>query len=173
MRKIKSEAELEAKRKKNARYLTFFMLFVLLIGTVGYAFLMGDRQSKGTNSGEDMQWIDFGKQRVYLTNPKSAVGNTSINITEDLSFYGNEKVYVASKSDNIYYEISNTLGRITERIQKACYGKCAENLPEKNCSDKLIIWNPSQENKVYQKENCVFIDGDLRTVDAFLYHIFG
>ena len=69
-------------------------------------------------------------------------------------------------------EISLSLGRYTGRIQEACYGKCDKDLPEKDCTQNLIVWKDSAENKVYSQGKCVFIEGDLRAVDAFLYKIF-
>jgi hypothetical protein len=37
----------------------------------------------------------------------------------------------------------------------------------------MIVWQKGAENKVYQKDNCVFIEGDMKAADAFLYKIFG
>ena len=90
----------------------------------------------------------------------------------DFNNYAGSTVYVVSENQAVFFEISATMGRFL-RVQEACYGPCEEDLPEKNCTDNLIIWQDSPENKVYQEENCVFIDGDMRTVDAFLYDLFG
>lgn len=174
MRKIESAEEVERRRNRNSKYLTFFMLAILLVSTIGYAFFMGDKEDSGnTSTNEDVQWIDIGEQRVYLSNPKSATENISVDINANLGFYGGEQVYVVSSSQTVSNEIFAVLGRVAGRMQNACYGNCTENLPEKDCADKLIVWDPTKEDKVYQEDNCVFIDGDLRAVDAFLYKIFG
>ena len=59
------------------------------------------------------------------------------------------------------------------RIQDACYGECERDLPEKSCEEKIIVFRESQEKQIYQEGNCIFIDGDLSSVDAFLYKILG
>src|SRR3989344_1756426 len=70
-------------------------------------------------------------------------------------------------------EIASTLGIYSQRIQLVCYGSCEQDLPEKDCSEEIIVFKDSQENKVYQEENCIFIEGDIKAVDAFLYKILG
>jgi regulator of sigma D len=57
-------------------------------------------------------------------------------------------------------------------MQEACYGSCERNLPEKNCTENIIIFKDSKENSVTQQDKCVFIEGDLRTVDAYIYKLF-
>ena len=94
------------------------------------------------------------------------------SINFDIEDYYRKVVYVASDNKGAMYEIGQNLGKYTERMQEACYGNCSENLPEKNCSDLLIVFDESIERKVYQEENCVFIEGDLKAVDAFLWRIF-
>ena len=178
IRKIESEAEIEARRKRRNMYFTVFMLFILLVSTAGYAFLSGDKTTQnsagGAGSEENAQSISIGGEKVYLTMPRESVKNVSVDeITRDLNFYGGEPVYVVSDSQAVTYELFSSVGRIAGKIQSACYGNCSENLPEKNCDSKLIVWNSSAENKVYQIDNCIFIDGDLRAVDAFIYKLFG
>jgi len=55
-----------------------------------------------------------------------------------------------------------------------CYDK---TLPTKDCNDNLIIVKNSTINKIYEKNNCVYIEGnqkDLLTLtDEFLLKIIG
>ena len=69
--------------------------------------------------------------------------------------------------------ITNNLGRYASRIQEACYGECERDFPEKDCSENLIVFKEMEERKIYQEEKCIFIEGDLLSVDAFLYKIMG
>lgn len=170
MRRIESEDERERKVKRRNIYLTIFMLLILLISTAGYAFFSGNRTT--SNEIEEVHSVNINGQSFYMTNSKNDVKNISVNINAGLSFYSGNNVYVASDSQQVSYEIFSTIGAYASHIQNACYGNCTENLPEKTCSDKLIVWSLSTENNVYQRENCIFIEGDLKAVDAFIYKIF-
>ena len=64
------------------------------------------------------------------------------------------------------------LGPFVSRIQEACYGPCEEDLPEKSCEDNLIVVKESEESKIYQEENCIFIEGGTGAIDAFFYRLF-
>ena len=60
MRKIKSGEEIENKRKKNAIILSFFMLGILVLSTLGFAFLSGYGLNDGSvipQNSEEIQQI--------------------------------------------------------------------------------------------------------------------
>ena len=173
MRKIENEAKIEERKKRRGTYLTVFMLFILVVSTAGYAFLSGDKTTKNNAAnGENPDGVKIGDQIYLLSNSRASVENISVDIKAGLSFYGGSQVYVSADSQTVSSEIFSTIGRYAAHIQNACYGNCSLNLPEKNCNDKLIVWNSSMENRVYQNESCVFIEGDMRAVDAFLYKVF-
>ena len=48
------------------------------------------------------------------------------------------------------------------------------NLPEKECNGdyNFIVIRESEIEKVYSEDNCIFIDGDIKSIDAFIYNIF-
>ena len=96
-----------------------------------------------------------------------------VNITHNIGNYFSKVLYIDSESDAIWQEIASNLGRYAERVQLACYGECERNLPEKDCSENIVVWRDSIESVVYQQENCVIIEGDLMAVDAFLYRVLG
>ena len=182
MRKIGSEKDIERKKKRIVSIFAVFMLAVLIGGTVGYGFLFnpGTTPNDNTNIEEGTvinvgnQWAaNIQGQTFYFSNSPESVKNISVNTSSDLYTYGGKTLYISSNNSAVINEIGLTLGRYASRIQEACYGPCSENLPEKNCSDNLIIWQDNPLNKVYQEESCIFIEGDLRAVDAFLYDIFG
>ena len=179
MKKLGSEKNEEAKRKRNTLALSIFMLVVLVGGTAGYAFVTNPgSDTNNQNSGEIRQvgnrWIVTveGTDFSFANSPES-VQNISVEITAATSLYAGKFLYLVSDNNAVNSEIATTLGTYASRVQKACYGPCDEDLPEKDCSENLIIWQDSSENKVHQEENCVFIEGDLRSVDAFLYSILG
>ena len=87
--------------------------------------------------------------------------------------YRGNILYIDSESEQVTGEIWNSVGRFAQRVQEACLGQCERDLPEKSCEDHIIVYREKSENRVYQDDNCVFIEGDMKAVDAFLYSAFG
>jgi hypothetical protein len=185
MRKIETKEDIDAKKKRNNKIFTLFMLFILVGGTVGYAFslFMGtdefsqtDSEGAGRVQNYGNQWVITwaGNQHVFSNSPESSFNVTEMNFIPDISKYYNKPLYIDSESDIISNEIGLNLGVYSERVNRACYEDCEEsNYVEKNCSDNLIIYRKADENTINQEDNCIFIDGDMRAVDAFLYREIG
>jgi len=177
MRKIGTEAEIERKRKRNILILSVFMLLVLVIGTFGYGFITGtgnaqQEQPASTINLVGGKWeINSNGQLFYFSIHPAQVEKVPVEFTS--VDYSNSPVYIVSDNQEIYLELSSTLNRLSPKIQPACYGQCEEDLPEKNCAENLIVWRDSLENKVYQEQNCIFIEGGMKSVDAFLYKLLG
>jgi hypothetical protein len=182
MRSIISQEELEKKKKRNMTIFSIIIFGVLVFGTVGYALMDRAETSTGEipDSNEAFSVIDLGSSwrityngQVYLTSfAPEEVKNISISTTLSLQDLSARPLFIASKNDAIASELASALERYTPRAaQRACYGPCAEDLPEKNCSSNLIVWTDSPNNQVYQTENCIFINGDLRAVDAFIFDL--
>lgn len=182
MRKIETQEEIEKRRKRNMMIMSVLMLGILTISTIGYSFLSSDK-ADGEESQENSEngiyaygdrWVVSlnGKQLLLINHPDE-LKNVSADISMNANSYYNNEVYIDSANEGVYNEITINLEEFAGKVQKACYGNCEEDLPEKNCSSNLIVWKESIENKVSQQENCIFIDGDLKAVDAFLYKIFG
>jgi len=183
MRKIGSEREAERKKKRNTIIISIFVLAVLVLGTVGYGFISGPglpdndpstNTEHGTATDLGNRWlVSIHGQNLPFTNNPNSTREIETNIQKTIADYTNQPLYISSDNDAITSEIGLTLGRYTSRAQKACYGSCPnEDIPEKNCSSNLIIWEDSTTNKVYQEENCIFIEGDMKAVDAFLFAVF-
>lgn len=181
MRKILTAEQIEKRDKKRARLLTILMLVLLLGSTAGYAFFSGtsDKASKSSNGLQQIgnQWVltSNGTQFAFSSSPDSAREVNISSLIYDLNSYYQKPLYIVSNSSYAAYEIASTLGKFASRAQEACYGNCTLDLPQKNCTtDLLVVYNESLiENKVYQKDNCVFIDGNMTAVDAFLYKVMG
>jgi len=178
IRKIESKEESDRKRKRNTLIISVIMISVLVFGTAGY-FSGRETSTEGNQSVvSEMgnEWVmQYGSDNQILrfSNSPESVKNVSIMGAVALESYYGQTVYVSSDNDALTYEIASNLGRYTERMQPACYGNCSKDLPSKNCTDILIVFNASEQSRVYQKENCLFIEGDMRAADAFLYRIFG
>ncbi len=180
MRKIESQTDIEKKEKRRKYAISIFMLVVMVASTLGYAFMGSEEDSFSNEGNGDERVIDTGSQwavkvgnsYVYLSFGNEAVKNISVSGIYNLGMFQSKPLYISSDNQGAVNEISGSIGLYASRAQEACYGKCEKNLPEKNCNDTLIVFTESSENKVYQKDNCIFIDGDLRAVDAFLYKVF-
>ncbi|MBI2632042.1 hypothetical protein HYW75_03495 [Candidatus Pacearchaeota archaeon] len=187
MRKIESSEEIERREKRRNRILTGFMLGILVFSTLGFAFFYNSSGTQNSGQKNDInsngkpiveqngdRWsVRFGDQVLIFSTSPEIAKNISANFSSTLSDFQSSPLYLFIKNDGIKAEVGSTLGLYTQRVQEACYGKCKENLPEKNCTNNFIIWKESEENRVYQEEKCIFIEGDIRAADAFLYRVFG
>jgi|SRR3989338_1580058 len=178
MRRIETAKEKAIGQKKKARIISFFMLLILVGSIAGFAFLSNPDDNAQANNGKKVQnignqWaVNFNGDNIILNNGPDDVKNVSMSIVSDLnSFYGKD-LYISSNNTGVTSEIASTLGRYVSKVQRACYLKCEEDLPEKDCTENLIVYVENKENRVYQEDNCIFIEGDLRATDAFLYKIF-
>lgn len=187
IRKIESEEELERKGKRNALILSLFMISILVFSTAGYFSLTDNLSASSAENNKNVEnigdsWIlRFGDQTFRITNSPENGENVSILMFANLDKFYGKTVYVSSENDAEFYEIYSSLGVYTGRMQRACYGECEKNLPEKDCNETMIVVSnldeteitKSGQGKVYEADNCVFIEGGMTAVDAFLYRIFG
>ena len=180
MRKIKTQGELEKKNKRNIAIMSILMLFLLVVSSIGFAFISGpglgsneqDVQNQEDISPYDKISFQYQGVNINLLSSYKDIENISVDNSVSTAPYLGNILYVDAKNIGILQEISSTLGRFSSRVQEVCYGNCKENWPEKNCTENLIVWKESSENKVYKEENCVFIEGDIRAADAFIYKLF-
>jgi hypothetical protein len=182
MRTIETAETRKRKKKRNTMIMSIFMLVILLMGTVGFAFSFnsGDTgaigPADGGNTGpySDRWSYPYGDQILYFRNGPEEVADSEVNIELRINDYSGKDLYIVSSGDSRFEEeIALNLQDFVPRLQRACFGECVEDLPEKDCSDNLIIFEESTNNVAFQDGNCIFIEGDLKTVDAFLYKIFG
>ena len=179
MRRIETEEVRESRRKRNTALVSFVMLLILVFGTVGFAFSYNSGQDDEVDNDEENIYGDYwslevGGATLYFTHGPEEIGDVPIEIRNLLGNYGGEPLYVSG--DILFLrEIELSLGKFVSKLQEACYGECERDLPEKDCSEEsnLIVFKDADENRVYQEENCVFIEGDLRAVDAFIYKLLG
>ncbi|HLC53192.1 MAG TPA: hypothetical protein VJK03_01495 [Candidatus Nanoarchaeia archaeon] len=181
MRRIMTAQEQEARRQRNGRVLAVLMLLILLGSTAGYAFLYYDENNQGTTGAEEngvqqtaAGWsFKAGEQTITVQHSPSETANSTVLTTKTASDYAGTTLYIDAENQAIYAEIALAFNTYASRVQPACYGDCERNVPEVNCSQALIVWTDSSEDTVSEQEQCVFIKGDMRTVDAFIYRAFG
>ena len=186
MRKIKSEEDIKRGKKRVKIIVGAVLVFLMVFSTAGFALYGQSDSNSGaigsSNPGDPgfgsnyngQYWVyQIGGQEFYFTNVRELTQNIPVEIQTTLQDYTGSNIFVDSDDREVLNEISISLGRYTQRLQEACYGSCEENLPEKDCTENLIVFSESENSRVYQEDKCVFIEGDLTSVDAFLYRILG
>jgi len=183
MRKLETAEEREAKQQKTSRIIGIFLLLIMVLSTAGYAFMYFQENSDNSPTRSkvsdqlqtaDGRWVlNFNDQQLLLQTSEQSAQNISNDLYLTISNFFSQKVYIDYQNNSgVYYEIASNLAPFTEKLIPACYGPCQENLPEKNCSSLMIVYKKSNANRVYQNESCVFIEGDIRAADSFIYKLF-
>lgn len=182
IKRIESREEAERKRKLRVTILSIILLLILVLSTLGYAFFITPDNSTDNNQTPPIEnnnqnkigkiTFNYQGQQLSLLSTYQEIENIDVNITSTPANYAGKTLYISADNEGILRELASSLGSFSARAQEACYGKCEKDLPEKNCTDNLIVWNQSIDKKVYQKDNCIFIEGNMATVDAFLYKLF-
>ncbi len=172
-----SEGDKARKQKRKNIILSAVMLFILVGGTIGYAFFESgtDTNESGDNGVDNYGdgWAtEFQGRNIYFSNSPIDAENISVDISRNIVDYQGKILYIDSENGAVTSEIASTLGLFSSRVQEACSGPCSRDLPEKSCDENIIVWKDSVENRISEKDNCVIIEGDLKTVDAFLFKIF-
>lgn len=162
--------------------LSVLMLIIMLGGTAGFAFIsyQQDQQPQQASQQQGVQetangWLfSFqGQQFLALTSPASAA-DVALETSATLEQYAGEILYLDAESEAVVNELATTLGRYASRVQQVCYGACERDLPEVNCTQgNLIVWKQADDALIREEERCIFIEGDMRAVDAFIYKVFG
>lgn len=179
------------KDRNNKGIISLGILFLLLASSVGYAFLSKEQGSDDSpsdlNDGqiklEDKKPIQIGGRwafsyyglPIYLTHSSEEIKEIEVELNNiTINNFNSKNLYISSDDDNSLQEILINVGQFSSKVQEACYGKCDRNLPEKKCDEEynFIVIRESEMQKVYSKDNCIFIDGDLKAIDAFMYKIF-
>ena len=180
MRSIETFEAKETRLKKRRVALSVILVVLMLGSTLGYAFSLFGRDTSTGNGNENKGLVyqnglwtltrDDGSVLVF-SNSLEETRNVSVEINLGLYDYYQQPVFIVSNNSLADLEIGRIINTAANRMQKACYGACEEELPEKGCDEFLIIFNESDEKRVYQENKCIFIEGDMTSVDAFLYKI--
>ena len=182
MRKIRTQAEIDKKKRKNQILVGGVMIGLLLLSIVGYSFASGDKDeddSKVNENGVDFfrqngLWVAEIDGRVFaFQNLPSEVSDIDVNVSISLGQYSGQPLYFVNPNEGVNEVLSN-IGQRVLRYQEACLGNetCGDNLPVKDCGSNLIIFEVGNVTKVYQDENCIFVVGDsVKATDAFLYKV--
>jgi len=196
MKRITSKKDREKRQKLNQFIIggvLIFIMFASVFGIIVNSFGEEDSELKKINYNgfEFMNQNDFwileleGFQFIFKNNPEQIELNESINISSEinsLNSYLGKPLYVFSEDNNAKWEIYKNLdpraNRIVQRMQDACFEEeCGENLPNKTCENNFIIIKESNNSKIIQEDNCVFIEGKkenlIKLTDKYLFKMLG
>lgn len=182
MRKIRTQAEIDKKKRKNQILVGGVMIGLLLLSIVGYSFASGDKDEDDSKVNEN--GVDFFRQNgVWVAeidggvfgfqNLPSEVSDVDVDVSIGLGQYTGQVLYFVNPNEGAN-EVLTNIGRYVLRYQEACLNgdDCEGDLPMKDCDDNLIIFEGGDATEVYQDGSCVFIVGDsLKGTDAFLYKV--
>jgi hypothetical protein len=179
MKHIETAEMKNRKSKRNNIILGVILILLLVIAPIGYSLMnnSGEKNSKVKEAGLDFYKVnglwrtvldgqEFGFQ--YLPSEVESVQVTGIY---DLGVYASQPLYFVGVNEAAP-EILNNLQRYILRYQEACINEsdCGEDLPLKDCSENLIIYEAGNDTKVYKNQSCVYLVGDaIMAADAFLY----
>jgi len=183
MKEIQTAEKRRKKESRNKLIVGLILIALMVFSTVGYALYYRSDEEQET---EKYNGLSFVKNGFWQTNiyenkfsfsfhPKETE-NVEVNINKRLSDYANKPLYFVNNNAGLQ-EIARNLEKFVLRMQMACYESCEEELPIKNCTDNLIIFEESVKVEISEKDNCVFIkapDSEIvRVSDAFVYRLLG
>jgi len=174
MRKIQTKKRREQRDRRLKMIMGIFTGILLTLSIAGFALtgIESGGNGKAQNTFlvynghkfffQDNRWHLFyeGKNFTFENSPKKV---EKINSTiKGINNYYSKPLYIYSKNLNTTSTIYLNMRNIVTRIQPACLNNCSENVPIKTCRDNFIIIKVSNKTRVYQKENCVFIEGSSK-----------
>ena len=177
MRKLENNADKERRERRKKQIVMVILLGLLVMSSAGFAFSLafGNGNAGGDSSGQtgDINSNDGGGGSGFLKYSYDDVKNISVEPSISSGLIQGKLVYLAGEDNEAIAELETGISGYAGRIQRACYGSCTQDLPEKNCSDTLIVIRNSETQKVTRNESCIFIDGNSQAVDAFIYSLSG
>jgi hypothetical protein len=187
MRNIETKKDAENRQKKNQIIIGGILIFIMLGSTFG--IIVDSFGNKPAVNKIEYNGYEFiGENGFWTTNIGSYQFMFKYNpeqverIEGDvnyLSSYSGKTLYAFSEDYVAEVEIYRNLGNIVQRFQRACYQEkdCPQDWPVKDCSNNFIIIRKANESRIFQEQNCVFIEGReenlTQITDEFLFKITG
>lgn len=180
MHTIPSIVEKKQDKQRNIRIFCIVLLALMIFSTAGYAFfsnpnagISGQQSDNGLRQYGDKWLIGSDDKPIIISFSPEDVSNTTVYDVATLNNYVSEPLFIDSTDSLATSEIAGAFQYYSSRIQEGCYLQCERDIPEKNCTENMIIFKDSDLNIVRQQDRCVFIEGNIGTIDAYLYRLFG
>jgi hypothetical protein len=189
MKAIESKKDIEKRSRRNQWIVGGILIFVMLLSTFGYGMFSSSNKNNPNVEKVEYNGYEFTSQYGFWV---TKIGNydfmfkynpTQVEKIESelvyLNGYSGKPLYIFSEDDAAVVEINKNLGEVVQRFQGACPENinCTKDWVVKDCSSNFIIIRESNESKIYQQENCAFIEGPKENLtqlaDEFLFWITG
>ena len=177
MRKIVSKEIEEKRAKRNRMILGFFLVFIMFFSVAEYAFLSSpDTQTNPETNSITFNGLKFTSQNGYWILNKDGTNfifrynpNQITPINSEINGIGNYQ------SKPLYIKTSNINAESEIRTNIAVFVNGVIITDKENCKDNTIIIENKNISKIYQQENCVYIQGTeselVKLTDEFLFKI--
>ncbi|MEK6842207.1 MAG: hypothetical protein AABX84_00165 [Nanoarchaeota archaeon] len=178
MRKILSKHDAEKKAKRNRIILGLILIFIMFFSVAEYSFLNFNQNNQENPVIDKTTYKDFefseqngywilnkdGNSFIFSYNPNEIPRiNSIVNPIEN---YQGKILYLISNSSIAESEIRVNIGQFVNGII---------NVEKENCEQNTIIIKESSENKILQKDNCVYIEGKkddlVKVTDEFFFKL--
>jgi len=186
MRKILTKSQQKSKERFNQILVGLVLIFIMILSVLGYGLVGRDSSKeekiifngiefKKINNLWEIEQENF--KFVFKYNPKE-IERVNSQVDYFDSYY-NKPLYISSENLEATEEIYQNMYSFVERMQKACLNEeeCEGDLPIKNCENNFIIIRESNNSRITQNQNCVFIEGNqenlVKLTDDFLFKILG
>lgn len=178
MRRIETKQARQKKAKRNQMIVGIILICLMMFSIIGYSLSSVNDNNKNVEKYRDFRfekqgqyWVlNLERQEFYFSYLPQEVENISVEGYYYLEDYYQEVLYFINSNPEIRQEILINMHRFIQRQQDACFDDSCDEWPIKTCEDNLIIYQEGEE-KVYKHQNCVYIQGGLKSADAFIYKL--
>ncbi|MFH1311288.1 MAG: hypothetical protein ABIH65_02690 [Nanoarchaeota archaeon] len=184
MQRLISKHDEEEKRKRNQIIVGIILVVLMVLSVLGFA-LQGGSDGSGNEETDKLTYNGF--EFSYI-NELWAIGNFAFKYNpnqvpeigtdlKDATYYQGLPLYIYSENKDAEIEVYLNLRQIAERVQPACLEglECPGDSPIKTCTDNFIIIKETNNSRITQENNCVYIEGTkdeiVKLVDQFLFKI--
>ncbi len=177
MRPIQTASFLEKQQRKRKRLGGMIIIGLLLLSTLGFAIsgtgITKQKKPEGLQyDGQYWTYFVSGTPKYRFAYGLEDLNFENLSLIKKLFDFENKNLFIDSNNSASIQEIALNLGNHVSKISEACYGSCSKDIPELSCDiDGILIVIEPEGNSVTERENCIFIKGDLKKVDAFLYNL--
>src|SRR3989344_6525182 len=179
MRKIISKDDAGKKTKRNRIILGLFLIFIMFFSVSEYALFgqdPGESAIQGTTNTNDYNGFEFSEQGGYwILNIEENSFIFSYNpneierinaIVNPLESYNGKVLYLISENPAAGSEIRANLAQFVNGVLET---------EKENCGQNTIVIKEGNENKITQREKCVYIEGGSENLakisDEFLFKL--
>lgn len=191
-KKLEIKEDTKKKQKRN-QWILGIILIVVMFGSV-FGVIVGSidnsqvEEEKIIYGGLEFQnqagyyLLNLGDRTFYFSESPQEYSSLEyeMNLTMNLADFLGYPLYIESEDYLTLQEVAQNIQGYPERIQPACVDEetCFDTeYPIKDCSNNFIIIRESENNNIYEKDSCIFIEGKqedlLKLTDIAILKILG